>query len=249
MTSLVVPMSNLTTNAERIASCAEGNGEIDNAKKSIEDLIGICSSPQFNTREDWEKVASCRRSSLYAKEYPFGRVYTLKVLYDFPMNQLFNEHWSNIEFTPTYNKNALSVKRIGTISPEVDLIQYIVSDICKMGQREFLMTRTWKKLGDSIFVALRSVGDETCDLHPTAPRSIMILGGARLNRHPRDPMKTVVDYIVCLDFNDSEFTKEITQFIISKFMMEDVEYTQLQLDKVRQNARRTSKNAADTYVF
>ncbi|VDM47531.1 unnamed protein product [Toxocara canis] len=62
-------------------------------------------------------------------------------------------------------------------------------------------------------------------------RGNLILGGGRLRVHPKDPNKTIIDYLVCLDFNGPDLTKPVVESTLSKFILQDAEWAKEQIEK------------------
>lgn len=55
-------------------------------------------------------------------------------------------------------------------------------------------------------------------------RGNLLLGGGRFQIHPDDPEKTIVDYIVCLEFNGSDLAKPVLESVLSKMILQDAEF-------------------------
>lgn len=62
-------------------------------------------------------------------------------------------------------------------------------------------------------------------------RGKLILGGGRFRVHPKDANKTIVDYLICLDFNGPDLTKPVVESTLSKFILQDAEWTREQVEK------------------
>lgn len=64
-------------------------------------------------------------------------------------------------------------------------------------------------------------------------RGKLLLGSGRFRIHPKDPQKTIVDYIICLDFNGPDLTKPVVESILSKLILQDAEYAREVIEKLK----------------
>ncbi|MFH4984370.1 hypothetical protein AB6A40_011079 [Gnathostoma spinigerum] len=89
--------------------------------------------------------------------------------------------------------------------------------------RDFVTTRMYRRVDDDIIEAAKSWETDQVERYKKKIRGKLILGGGRFRVHPEDTQKTVVDYLICLDFNGPDLTKPVVESTISKFILEDAE--------------------------
>lgn len=56
------------------------------------------------------------------------RRWSFKAEFNFPVEQLFNEHWKNFDCTPQFSRNASFVRRVEVLTPFVDVIHVSQDD-------------------------------------------------------------------------------------------------------------------------
>lgn len=61
----------------------------------------------------------------------------------------------------------------------------------------------------------------------------MVLAGGRFRMHPKESTKTVVDYVMCIDFKGPDIPKAIMDTTIGMFIIQDADYTRKQIDRVK----------------
>lgn len=69
-------------------------------------------------------------------------------------------------------------------------------------------------------------------------RGKLLLGGGRFRVHPKDQQKTIVDYLICLDFNGPDLTKPVVESTLSKFILQDAEWAREQIEKAKAEANK-----------
>ncbi|KHN80108.1 Steroidogenic acute regulatory-like protein 1 [Toxocara canis] len=225
------------------------NDALYNAGKAMEDLMEICQCPQFETREGWEKRASRSNCIVYSKPFQFGTVFTLRAEFDFPLEQLFHEHWKNFDYAPQFSKNASFVKRIETLTPFVDVIHYGLSDEIGISARDFLAGRMHRRVGNELFVAVRSYEHEGFGEVENSIRGELILGGGRFRVSPSDARKTIVDYVLCADFKGTDSDDEKRDQALMKFMIEDVEGARKEIAHIKVRVRKQSQGEEEEHFF
>uniref|UniRef100_A0A915B6K0 START domain-containing protein n=1 Tax=Parascaris univalens TaxID=6257 RepID=A0A915B6K0_PARUN len=220
-----------------------------NAGKAMEDLMEICQSAQFETHEGWEKRASRSHCIVYSKAFNIGTIFTLRAEFNFPVEQLFNEHWKNFDYTPQFSRNASFVRRVEVLTPFVDVIHYGLSEAIGIKARDFLAGRIHRRLGNEIFVATRSFEHEDFQELKNSIRGNLILGGGRIRAHPSDPRKTIVDYVLCADLKGLDVSGEKADQTLIKFMIEDIESAKDQIEKIKVRAKKQSQGDEEEHLF
>ncbi|VDK50520.1 unnamed protein product [Anisakis simplex] len=211
------------------------------AGQAMEDLIHICRSVQFETHEGWEKRASRKNFIVYSKLFPIGNVFTLRTEIEFPLEQIFREHWNNFEKTPQFNKNAAFAKRVVTLAPLADIIHYGLSEDIGVSARDFLAGRMTRRLGNEIFVAARSFEENSYESIKDSIRGNLVLGGARFRANQANPRNTIIDYVLCAELSGSDVSSEKNDQILMKFMIEDIECVKNQIQHIRVRVERKTR--------
>lgn len=67
-------------------------------------------------------------------------------------------------------------------------------------------------------------------------RGQVILAGGRFRVCPEDSAKTVVDYVMCVDFKEKNIPKIIMDATMSTLIMQDAEFTRKQIEKLKEEA-------------
>uniref|UniRef100_A0A915PIT4 START domain-containing protein n=1 Tax=Setaria digitata TaxID=48799 RepID=A0A915PIT4_9BILA len=212
---------------------AEG---IKNANEALRDLIELVNMPNFDNREGWKQKSANKSDIVYSKHHSLGKIFTMRTVFDFPLQPSFAEHWENFADIIEYNKNISSVKVLADLAPNMDIVYYAMKDIGKIKGREFLMCRTFRRTGDEILEAVRSFDYPNAERNPQKIRGQVILGGGRFRSFPKDPTKTLVDYVMCVDFKERNIPSIIMDATMSTLIMQDAEYTRKQIEKLKQEA-------------
>ncbi|VDK29087.1 unnamed protein product [Gongylonema pulchrum] len=152
------------------------------------------------------------------------------------MQQAFAEHWENFIDIINYNKNISSVKIVADLAPNMDIVYYAMKDMATIKGREFLTCRTFRRVGDEIIEAARSFNLSDVKQSSMKIRGHVILAGGRFRIHPKDSTKTIVDYVMCVDFKGPDIPKVIMDATMSMLIMQDAEYTRKQIEKLKQEA-------------
>lgn len=64
----------------------------------------------------------------------------------------------------------------------------------------------------------------------------VVLAGGRFRMDPKDATKTIVDYVMCVDFKGPDIPKVIMDATIGMFIMQDADYTRKQIEKLKNEA-------------
>lgn len=64
-------------------------------------------------------------------------------------------------------------------------------------------------------------------------RGNLILGGGRFRGCPNDSTKTIVDYVMCVDFKETKIPDITMDATIITLIMQDAEYTKKQILKLK----------------
>lgn len=63
-----------------------------------------------------------------------------------------------------------------------------------------------------------------------------MLGGGRFRIHPKDSTKTIVDYVMCVDFKSPDIPKAIMDATLSMLIIQDAESIRKQIEKLKREA-------------
>ncbi|KHN79100.1 Steroidogenic acute regulatory-like protein 1 [Toxocara canis] len=201
------------------------------AADAMNDVLLVLNTPEFETMEGWKKKKENKSDIVYSKRFEFGKVFTLRTEMDAPRQQLFDEHWDNFVETAKLNKNTSLAEKVAVLSPHVEIIHYAMKDSGLVKGRDFVTSRIYRRVGDDIIEAARSYETDEVERYKKKIRGNLILGGGRLRVHPKDPNKTIIDYLVCLDFNGPDLTKPVVESTLSKFILQDAEWAKEQIEK------------------
>ncbi|OZC07335.1 hypothetical protein X798_05645 [Onchocerca flexuosa] len=111
-----------------------------------------------------------------------------------------------------------------------------MNDISTIKGREFLMCRTFRRTDNEIIEAARSINLPDFESNPQKIRGQIILGGGRFRIHPKDSTKTVVDYVMCVDFKSPDIPKVIMDATLSMLIMQDAESVRRQIERLKREA-------------
>uniref|UniRef100_A0A0M3ITT0 START domain-containing protein n=2 Tax=Ascaris lumbricoides TaxID=6252 RepID=A0A0M3ITT0_ASCLU len=159
-----------------------------------------------------------------------------QTVFDFPLQQAFAEHWENFIDIIHYNKNISNVRVITELSSHADVVYYAMKDFAVVKGREFLTCRTFRRIGDEIIEAARSFELPEIKRNPNKIRGEVVLAGGRFRMDPKDATKTIVDYVMCVDFKGPDIPKVIMDATIGMFIMQDADYTRKQIEKLKNEA-------------
>uniref|UniRef100_F1LCV3 START domain-containing protein n=1 Tax=Ascaris suum TaxID=6253 RepID=F1LCV3_ASCSU len=206
-------------------------GALKAAGDAMNDVLHILSTPEFETMEGWKKKKENKSDVVYSRRFEFGKVFTLRIELDLPRQQLFDEHWDNFVETAKLNKNTSLAEKVAILSPHAEIIHYAMKDAGLVKGRDFITARIYRRVDDDIIEAARSFETDEVERYKKKIRGKLILGGGRFRVHPKDANKTIVDYLICLDFNGPDLTKPVVESTLSKFILQDAEWTREQVEK------------------
>uniref|UniRef100_A0A915Q0M0 START domain-containing protein n=1 Tax=Setaria digitata TaxID=48799 RepID=A0A915Q0M0_9BILA len=169
------------------------------AEGAMKLLLDICASPSFETREGWNNLYEKKGEKVYSKQFDVGKIFTLKIIFNETVQNLFYDHWHNITATPLWNPNFAYMERIEKLTPHCDILKYATTNIMFVKSREFLACRLYRKIGSKIYVAARSFEIDEIPEMQNKIRAEMMLGAGRFSPHLPDSQKTLIDYAVCVD--------------------------------------------------
>ncbi|VDD97302.1 unnamed protein product [Enterobius vermicularis] len=199
-------------------------------------MMELVNNPDFEDRDGWKRKNANGKDVVYSKRYAMGKVFTMRTEFDFPLQQAFAEHWENFTDIIHFNKNISDVKVIAELATNSDVVYYALKDVAVVKGREFLTCRTFKRIGNEIMEAARSFDLEDVPRNPLKIRGEVVLAGGRFRMHPKDCTRTVVDYVMCVDFNGPDIPKMIMDATIGMFIMQDAQYTRRQIEKLKLEA-------------
>uniref|UniRef100_A0A915PNU8 START domain-containing protein n=1 Tax=Setaria digitata TaxID=48799 RepID=A0A915PNU8_9BILA len=108
-----------------------------------------------------------------------------------------------------------------------------MNDIATIKGREFLVCRTFRRTDHEIMEAARSFDLPDFKPNPHKIRGNLVLGGGRFRTHPKDSGKTIVDYVMCIDFKSTDIPAVIIDSTLSSLIMQDAESTRRQIAKLK----------------
>ncbi|MCP9266437.1 hypothetical protein DINM_021992 [Dirofilaria immitis] len=208
MATVITPANVLNIIPTSVEKYAEG---IRLANDALQDMMELVNMPDFESRDGWKQ----------------------KTVFDFPLQPCFAEHWENFADIAKYNKNISHVKIIDDLSPNMDV--YAMKDFATIKGREFLMCRTFRSSGDEILEAARSFDFWVRSIIPRKFGHIILAGG-RFRVCPEDSAKTIVDYVMCVDFKEKNIPKIIMDATMSTLIIQDAQFTRKQIEKLKQEA-------------
>uniref|UniRef100_A0A8R1TUY0 START domain-containing protein n=1 Tax=Onchocerca volvulus TaxID=6282 RepID=A0A8R1TUY0_ONCVO len=206
------------------------------ANDALQDMLELVNMPDFENHEGWKQKSANKNDIVFSKYYALGKIFTMRTIFDFPLQPCFAEHWENFADITKYNKNISSVKIIDDLAPNMDVVYYAMKDFATIKGREFLMCRTFRSFGDEIIEAARSFDFMGAEHDPQKIRGHIILAGGRFRICPVDSAKTIVDYVMCVDFKEKNIPKIIIDATMSTLIMQDAEFTRKQIEKLKQEA-------------
>ncbi|KAL3982945.1 START domain family protein [Acanthocheilonema viteae] len=209
---------------------------IRHANDALRDLMELVNMPDFEDHDGWKQKISNKNDVVYSKRYKMGKVFTMRTVFNFPLQQAFVEHWENFVDIIHYNKNISSVKIVADLSSNTDIVYYAMNDISSIKGREFLMCRTFRRADNEIIEAARSIDLPDFEYNPQKIRGHIILGGGRFRIHPKDSTKTIVDYVMCVDFKIPDIPKVIMDTTLSMLIIQDAESIRKQIEKLKREA-------------
>ncbi|KHN77282.1 hypothetical protein Tcan_16739 [Toxocara canis] len=95
------------------------------ANEALRDLMELVSMPDFEQRDGWKRKNSNRSDIVFSKRYSMGKVFTMRTVFDFPLQQAFAEHWENFIDIIHYNKNISNVRVIAELSAHADVVYFL----------------------------------------------------------------------------------------------------------------------------
>uniref|UniRef100_A0A0R3S3H3 START domain-containing protein n=1 Tax=Elaeophora elaphi TaxID=1147741 RepID=A0A0R3S3H3_9BILA len=206
------------------------------ANEALRDLMELVNTPGFEDHDGWKQKISNKNDVVYSKRYKMGKVFTMRTNFNFPLQQAFVEHWENFVDITQHNKNISSVKIVADLSSNTDIVYYAMNDISSIKGREFLMCRTFRRADNEIIEAARSFDLPGFEYNPQKIRGHIVLGGGRFRIHPKDSTKTIVDYVMCVDFKSPDIPKTIMDATLSMLIIQDAESIRKQIEKLKREA-------------
>ncbi|EFO19293.2 hypothetical protein LOAG_09204 [Loa loa] len=206
------------------------------ANEALRDLMELVNMPDFEDHDGWKQKIAHKNDIVYSKRYKMGKIFTMRTIFNFPLQQAFVEHWENFVDISHSNKNISNVKIVADLSSNTDIVYYAINDISSIKGREFLMCRTFRRIDNEIIEAARSFDLPDFEYNPQKIRGHIILGGGRFRIHPKDSTKTIVDYVMCVDFKGPDIPKVIMDATLSMLIIQDAESIRKQIEKLRREA-------------
>ncbi|KAM3727044.1 Steroidogenic acute regulatory-like protein [Dirofilaria immitis] len=233
MATVITPANVLNIIPTSVEKYAEG---IRLANDALQDMMELVNMPDFESRDGWKQKSANKNDIVFSKYYAIGKIFTMRTVFDFPLQPCFAEHWENFADIAKYNKNISHVKIIDDLSPNMDVVYYAMKDFATIKGREFLMCRTFRSSGDEILEAARSFDFLGAERNPQKIRGHIILAGGRFRVCPEDSAKTIVDYVMCVDFKEKNIPKIIMDATMSTLIIQDAQFTRKQIEKLKQEA-------------
>uniref|UniRef100_A0A914VWW9 START domain-containing protein n=1 Tax=Plectus sambesii TaxID=2011161 RepID=A0A914VWW9_9BILA len=150
---------------------------------------------------------------------------------------LFLDLFENIDKDHEWNPNIELGKRITWLGDQSDIAYHAMSDFWILKGRDMLAARIWRKLGDSIMMAGRSVEYSLAPLVVNKIRSITFyphvpisgsglkkaetsLASGRFSMVQNRPDKCLVEYLICCDLK-GWIPKPLTDAVMGKLLLSD----------------------------
>ncbi|EFO25586.1 hypothetical protein LOAG_02894 [Loa loa] len=206
---------------------------LNDAEDVMNATLNIINTPEFETMEGWKLKGENKVDKIYTKRFAIGKIFTLRTILEMPRDELFFEHWNNFEEVAYRNKNTSLAEKIAVLTPHVEIIHFAMKDSGLVKGRDFVTTRIYRYIDDSIIEATRSYNTDEVKRHKKKTRGNLLLGSGRFRIHPNDSQKTIVDYIICLDFNGPDLTKPVVESVLSKLILQDAEYAREAIEKLK----------------
>uniref|UniRef100_A0A915PSK9 START domain-containing protein n=1 Tax=Setaria digitata TaxID=48799 RepID=A0A915PSK9_9BILA len=111
-----VNTSNINCTVEKYA---EG---VRQANEALRDLLILVNMPDFEDHDGWKQKSSNETDVVYSKRFSMGKVFTMRTVFNFPLEQAFVEHWENFADIIHYNKNISAIKIIASPSANTDVV-------------------------------------------------------------------------------------------------------------------------------
>uniref|UniRef100_A0A158R3W2 START domain-containing protein n=1 Tax=Syphacia muris TaxID=451379 RepID=A0A158R3W2_9BILA len=209
---------------------------LDTAGKAMEDVLTVLKDPGFETMEGWKKKKDNKDDVVYSKRFPFGKVFTLRAIMNASREEIFSEHWDNFVETAKLSKNTSLAEKVAILTPHVEIIHYAMKDSGLVKGRDFVTSRMYRRVDDVVLEAARSCEKPEIERYKKKTRGNLLLGGGRFQIHPEDPQKTIVDYMVALDFKGPDLTKPVVESTICKFILQDVQWAREHIAEKKKTA-------------
>lgn len=169
-------------------------------------------------REGWKLKSEHKGDQCYNKRFPIGKIYTTKKVVNAPVDVVFENHWKNIEDTPTWNPTTDYTKRIATIGEYTDVIQYALSDVALLKGKEFVVCRMYRKV-DNGYVVVASSFDTKIPVVPKKNRAhVNVIAGYFIGRSDGT---TSIEYIVSVELKDKLIPEAILSKSIADSLLKD----------------------------
>ncbi|CAJ0930107.1 unnamed protein product, partial [Mesorhabditis belari] len=192
------------------------------------EALKILDNPETISRKDWKKKHEHKGDICYNKHCSLGKCYTLTKEYNGPVEDIFLHHWNEIETTPDWNPQVHSAKKVNTISPTADIIHYSTSDVVVVKGRDFVVCRIWRKLNDAWFVVAASFENDI-PVISKKKRAIANVVAGRFAPKKGDREKTIIDYLVSVDFPGTSIPKAVLSKNIAEMVVRDARYAEKHL--------------------
>uniref|UniRef100_A0AC34G2Q4 START domain-containing protein n=1 Tax=Panagrolaimus sp. ES5 TaxID=591445 RepID=A0AC34G2Q4_9BILA len=175
--------------------------------------------PDFQSRKDWKIEIDNDNVKIHSKHYPFGNA-----ALPASMEVAFEESYNNFENMSTWNSNICYTKMVTRLTEHADIIHYANPDVMIVKSRDYVVGRLWRKIGDELFCAARSV--ELDDIPETSNRvrGRLHLGCGKFTPDKLNPNITHVEYVLCIDLK-GYIPKYIINAVMGKMMVKDFEET------------------------
>ncbi|VDO42193.1 Uncharacterized protein BM_BM9025 [Brugia malayi] len=208
---------------------------LTDAANAMSETLNVINTPEFETMEGWKLKGNNEIDKIYSKRFAIGKIFTLRTILDMPREQLFFEHWDNFEEVAYRNKNTSMAKKVAILTPHVEIIHYAMKDSGLIKGRDFVTTRIYRRIDDDIIEAATSYDTDEVERYKKKTRGNLLLGSGRFRIHPKDSQKTIVDYIICLDFNGPDLTKPVVESVLSKLILQDAEHAREAIEKLKKS--------------
>ncbi|WKX89795.1 hypothetical protein Q1695_009000 [Nippostrongylus brasiliensis] len=191
-----------------------------NTAHAFVEALKIFDDAKRADRKDWKQKAEHKGDKCFNKHFPIGKVYYLKKTFNLDMDNLFTNHWNEIQKTPEWNSNVHTVEVVDKISDHADIIHYTTSEVVVIKGRDFVVCRMWRKVGDSYVVCATSFETDIA-VAPKKKRGWVNVCAGKFTPLNSDPTKSLVEYLVSVDLKDKITPKAVISSGIAEMLIKD----------------------------
>ncbi|MFH4984293.1 hypothetical protein AB6A40_011002 [Gnathostoma spinigerum] len=95
---------------------------LNDVGKTMETVLSIVQTPQFETMEGWKKKKENKIDTVYSKRFECGKIFTCRTVLPMARETIFTEHWDNFVETAKLSKNTSFVEKVAILSPHCEIV-------------------------------------------------------------------------------------------------------------------------------